>query len=603
MQHLFERWFLITLVLSSLTSCAGKIENGLDGSDNLELTIQFDSSDLVVMAPNSTRSIRYAIISQFDDITIEAQGSPDLEINLSKTAAKSGTIQVITGSVINENSKVIVRVSDGNQAIMRTLLFEEEAIRVEENTKKTITDTGGQVVLEFFSNTACQAIIPEDAKDWISVITNSKAMDKQSITLSIEKNLGFSRTATIQVVGKDKASQLVLFYTITQDLGGVWKEGIIPPNNEIWYVSKYGSVIQPGYFNIKPFDCSIISNTYENGRGVIRLDADLKAVYSHAFAGSIALNAVFLPDCVETIGNSAFYNTSITSFRVPNGLKNTSSSFYGEKMEEFYGPHTTEDKRAIIIDNTLAAVAGKNLTNYVIPNNVKTIGGGAFNGCTALENIEIPEGVTRILDLAFAECKSLHSITFPNSLDYLNSIYPFFGCDNIEGFYGNPSFITSDNKCAKNYDTGDVVLLAASKDLVDYAIPEGITYVNNYCFSSAKGLKKVTFPNSLSHLAAYAFDGCDNLSEIDGYHVSEDHKGLVFGTQFARLIVNKGVTKYVVPDGITSIAYQAFAELQDLEEVIIPDSVTELGGYDFFKCPKLKTVVLSSNCTYIFCVQ
>ena len=93
------------------------------------------------------------------------------------------------------------------------------------------------------------------------------------------------------------------------------------------------------------------------------------------------------------------------------------------------------------------------ITSVVIPNSVKAVGIGAFNGCADLESvrlsnklskiegetffnctnltsIDIPEGVTSIGDEAFAECISLESIVIPNSVTSIG-VYAFALCKNL----------------------------------------------------------------------------------------------------------------------------------------------------------------------------
>ena len=178
------------------------------------LSIEFDSADLVVMSTNATRDIHYAITSGIDDITIEALSSADIKVKVNKADAKTGTLTVKTGATIDEYSKVVVLVNNGSQAIMRTLNFEEEAIEVEENTTKEVSDEGGEVTLEFFSNTPCHAVIPEDAKSWISVAPETKGMERQTIELILQPNTGAVRSATVVVQNDD--GSLTLPYIIIQ---------------------------------------------------------------------------------------------------------------------------------------------------------------------------------------------------------------------------------------------------------------------------------------------------------------------------------------------------------------------------------------------------
>lgn len=178
------------------------------------LSIEFDTADLVVMGTNSTRNIHYTITSGVDNITIEALSSADIKVKVVKTDAKTGTLQVKTGATIDEYSKVVVLVNNGSQAIMRTLTFEEQVIRVEENTTKAITKEGGEVDLEFFSNVPCHAVIPVEAQSWISVAPETKALTKQTIWLIVQPNTGAARSATVVLQSED--GSLVLPFLIEQ---------------------------------------------------------------------------------------------------------------------------------------------------------------------------------------------------------------------------------------------------------------------------------------------------------------------------------------------------------------------------------------------------
>lgn len=167
------------------------------------LSIVFDAIDLVVMAPNSVRDIHYSINSGVDDITIEALGGGEMKANIVKTDAKTGILRVKSGTTIDEYSKVVVLVSNGCCAIMRTLVFEEVSIKVEESTVKEISDEGGTIELEFFSNVDCDVVIPDEAQGWISVVPESKTLTRQKVALQVAQNAGTERKTVVSVVSNE----------------------------------------------------------------------------------------------------------------------------------------------------------------------------------------------------------------------------------------------------------------------------------------------------------------------------------------------------------------------------------------------------------------
>jgi hypothetical protein len=74
------------------------------------------------------------------------------------------------------------------------------------------------------------------------------------------------------------------------------------------------------------------------------------------------------------------------------------------------------------------------LTSVTIPDSVISIGGQAFSRCTGLTNVTISSSVTSIGFEAFAGCTGLTSVTIPKSV---TSIWggAFAGCTGLTGLY------------------------------------------------------------------------------------------------------------------------------------------------------------------------
>ena len=70
------------------------------------------------------------------------------------------------------------------------------------------------------------------------------------------------------------------------------------------------------------------------------------------------------------------------------------------------------------------------IKDYTVPSNIKSIGVGAFRGCTNLTSITIPNGVTSIGNYAFEGCSGLTSITIPNSVESIGRS-TFRGCSGL----------------------------------------------------------------------------------------------------------------------------------------------------------------------------
>lgn len=321
------------------------------------LSIEFDSADLVVMGTNSTRNIHYTITSGVDNITIEALSSADIKVKVVKTDAKTGTLQVKIGATIDEYSKVVVLVSNGSQAIMRTLNFEEEAIEVEENTTKEVTDKGGEVTLEFFSNTPCHVEIPDEAQSWISVAPETKALDRQTIGLIVQPNNGAARSATVVVKSED--GSLVLTFTIEQarfnktynSRAYLNMEFMLPEN-----VDK--TIITSAYFHVL---------SEQQTELILTQEQDCSPVY------------------FELIGTEAHYYTDAEIYEASGEI-----SFAGWRSLK-------------TID--LSNIDTRNVTSFF----------GLFDGCISLESLDLSgfdtSNVTT-MRFMFGGCQSLKSINF-----------------------------------------------------------------------------------------------------------------------------------------------------------------------------------------------
>ena len=132
---------------------------------------------------------------------------------------------------------------------------------------------------------------------------------------------------------------------------------------------------------LQSIDVSKKNPKYASLDGVL-YDKELKTIIK--FPCNKRITEYNIPNCVTTIGNSAFWGCSaLQSIDIPNSV-------------------TTIEKYAF---NECTA-----LQSIDIPNSVTTIGEEAFRRCSALQSIDIPNSVTTIEDWAFIGCSALQSI-------------------------------------------------------------------------------------------------------------------------------------------------------------------------------------------------
>ena len=237
----------------------------------------------------------------------------------------------------------------------------------------------------------------------------------------------------------------------------------IIPNNQIWYTSTDGNIVNPK--NSGGFGATITSNTYENGKGVIKFDGNITKIPAFVFSNCNSLSSIILPNSVTEIEGQAFENcSSLTNILIPNsvtfigtyafsGCASLSSitipqsvSTLGDQPLRYCKSLTNiivmegnpvydsrENCNAIIETETNTLIQG--CSNTVIPNNVTTIGTGAFMNIRSLINIKIPNSVTTIGNLAFYNCTSLIKVEIQSSTPPTIYSSTFYNCNREIKFY------------------------------------------------------------------------------------------------------------------------------------------------------------------------
>ena len=114
------------------------------------------------------------------------------------------------------------------------------------------------------------------------------------------------------------------------------------PNNQICYTSSDGNVVAP--YKTDVFGANILSNTYENGVGVITFDGDITTIGEDAFYYCSSLTSVTIPDSVTKIEKKAFYySKALTSVTIGDGVTEIGEEAFAscDALKEVYCKPTT----------------------------------------------------------------------------------------------------------------------------------------------------------------------------------------------------------------------------------------------------------------------
>lgn len=187
------------------------------------------------------------------------------------------------------------------------------------------------------------------------------------------------------------------------------------------------------------------------------------AIGSYAFHNGF-LTAVILPSSVTTIKDHAFTYITLPSIELPIGVTSIGDYAFENSYE---------------------------LNTVGISNSVTSIGERAFYGCDALTDIYVPESVTYIGPHAFVNCDVLTAI-------------------NVDG--SNQEYASKDGVLYTK-DMRRLICYPKGKLLNNYAIPEGVVYIEDVAFLGCK-LTSVNIPSSVKTIGSSVWAECNNLDEV-----------------------------------------------------------------------------------------
>lgn len=358
---------------------------------------------------------------------------------------------------------------------------------------------------------------------------------------------------------------------------------------------------------------------------------------------------------------------------VYGGLKEADNVYYSA-MEDgnacaiyFDGTQTSVAlSKTIQIDGAARALAKiqrglfyyKNITEVIVPETVKTIGGNAFYKCSALTSLQLPSEVEEIGDYAFYECsawaidvtlpvlktlgkgafqksgiKSLNLTgaplaTIPESAfgecSSLASITLNEGLSKIESYAFTGAVVTELTIPSTVTDIYTVGIWSKIKKLISKATTPPtlrnsrqlncLLFVPNGCVTAYRQADRWVESTSVIAVGemqtgglSFYFGDTDALlynvdTDVTGSDVvipatvEQGGNSYTVNEMRAALLKNSAAVKSVtIPASITQIPNDAFRNCTGLTSVTMPATVTSIGAYAFNGCKALPSVVLPAS--------
>lgn len=317
------------------------------------------------------------------------------------------------------------------------------------------------------------------------------------------------------------------------------------------------------YLGIRAFYSNMISN--------LTLSNSVTKISEMAFASNQLVDLV-IPDNIQIISFGSFGINPLQKIHIGSGLNyfeyfngtyqpDNKNAFSGtDNLEITISPlnttyvaldggiYTKDMKKIVfgtpsVLQNIPSSVeiigrlafANMDISNIVIPSNIKSIDFGSFYNCGAV-NVSLSSGLTGIGQIAFAD-NSLTNVVFPNTLKTIS----------YEAFKNNL--------------------------LTSVTIPNSVTTISPGAFNNN------LLPNNQAFIYARNLDGTENTTKIISYGGAERNNvnvpnGVIIIDEDS--FRNSGIKNVTIPSSVTTINSGAFRG-NDLTNLILSNNVTSLG--------------------------
>ena len=525
-------------------------------SDNSKFAIAFDTTDIAILNGGESKTISYTITDATENTVVKAIAQDGWKAKVNATSADKGTITITAPNPIVE-SEILVFANDGSyRTVMVSLNCMQGQINIADNSIDA-TPAGGTQEIKLTTNLDYTVEIPDNAKSWLSLAPQTRAMREDTIVFEVTANEGIQRYATVAL--KDEQGntlQTIIFRQL-----GTCTEIHVETKGEL-----ENELADYDYANIESLKITGVLNDVDflfiyrmmpNLKNLDIAEVNITALPTQAFYNSKNVEHLILPNTLITIGEEMFYQSDLRSVVIPTNVTTVGYSAF---------------KRC----SSLTTVT------FEKESQLKTIGGdyyyGAFSDCTALTSIEIPASVETIGNTAFSDCSSLATVTFEKG-SRLKTIgnNAYYRCTSLTSIEIPASVETIEKKAFMHCSSLATVTFEKGSQLKTIA---GDSY--DGAFSDCTALTSIEIPASVETIEATAFKRCSKLATVTfekGSQLKTIGGGYSSSSHF----------------GTYSDYYGAFSDCSSLTSIEIPASVETIEATAFKRCSKLTTITFEKG--------
>ena len=232
------------------------------------------------------------------------------------------------------------------------------------------------------------------------------------------------------------------------------------------------------------------------------------SIEASAFSGCTGLTFAIIPNSVTSIGNAAFSGcTSLASINIPNSVTYLGKdAFEGcsslVKVEINNNAIVSKDYNT---NPFIKEIFGSQVEEYILGEDVTSIGEQAFSDCPNLTKVHLSNGVTSIGAGAFYFCGNLAEINIPASMTSIDqTAFTATRLTKVE--------INSNALVSKDYDSWSS-LAKYFVDVEEFVLGDEVTEIGDYAFAGSVA-HSINIPSSVTSIGDFAFFANTRLTSV-----------------------------------------------------------------------------------------
>ena len=560
-------------------------------SDNSKFAIAFDTTDIAILNGGENKTISYTITDATENTVVKAIAQDGWKAKVNATSADKGTITITAPNPIVE-SEILVFANDGSyRTVMVSLNCMQGQINIADNSIDA-TPAGGTQEIKLTTNLDYTVEIPDNAKSWLSLAPQTRAMREDTIVFEVTANEGIQRYATVALKDEQGNTLQTIIFRQLGTCTEIHVETKGELENELagYDYANIESLKITGVLN--DVDFLFIYHMMPKLRDLDISDVNITTLPTRVFYNSKNIENLILSKTLSTIDTEAFYNSALKSVIVPNGVTTIEKCAF-QNCSELKDVTFQEDSQLRTIEGgySYGAFYGcTSLTSIEIPASVQTIGEAAFEACVKLATVKFDKEsrLETIDSRSFYSCP-ITTIDIPASVEIIGAA-AFSGCTRLASvkFESNSQLKT----IAGGYNPSDGAFYGCTS-LTSIEIPASVQTIGKAAFYNCPKLATVKFDKEsrLKTIAPGSFYRCP-ITTIDIPASVQTIGEAAFQecTKLATVKFEAGSLLETLEGYSGSLYYGAFYGCTSLTSIEIPASVQTIGAATFQGCSRLADV-------------